>query len=192
MDELFWLRGIERLTIVTAAIVVVYLGYRLYLLGASSSRTQVDFSSQLMKFAASGTGPGLLFMVFGCAILVCSLIFGGVTSKVSIGKTATQEDVQSAIHVEAPGEAQADARPPAVTAPTVAVPIPNAQRPSSEAAAAGVPAPESPATAAAAGAREQRHPRWEDSAARRVARELSATTGTVEEQNMRRIPPSSR
>ena len=189
MDELFWLRGIERLTIVAGGIVIVYLGYRLYLLGAGSSRTQVDFSSQLMKFAASGTGPGLLFMVFGCAILVCSLIFGGVTSKVSTGETVMREDVQSAIQGAAPGPAQADARLPSATTPTATVPIPNAQAPSSAAATPGTPAP---GTAAAPAAHEVIRPRWEDSAARRVAKELSATTGAVEEQNMRKIPPHAR
>ena len=88
MLDLFVIRGVERVLIIVGAIFFGYLGYKLYLHGITSSRSQVDFDSKFMKFAVSGTGPGLLFMVFGAIVLVFSLVFGRVSSK----ETLTSEE----------------------------------------------------------------------------------------------------
>jgi hypothetical protein len=100
MDDLFLMRGIERLTIVLGGIALAYLGYKLYLHGASSSESRMNFSSQFMKFAASGTGPGLLFMAFGSIILVCSLVFGGVSSLVRTRDSSTERAVSERAELE--------------------------------------------------------------------------------------------
>jgi hypothetical protein len=168
MDELFWLRQVAHLTAVASGI-VIYLGCCLYVMGARSPGSPVAYSSRLMKSAASGTGPGLLCIAFGSAILVCSLVFGAVASKVSSGETA-MSDVQSATNAELRG-APGYAHDPSVTTPSAAMPS---------------------APPASSAVREERRPRWEGSAARRAARDLSATTGSIDEQNMIRIPPASR
>jgi len=183
MDELFWLRQVAHLTAVASGI-VIYLGFCLYVVGARPSGSQVAYSSRLMKFAASGTGPGLLWMLFGSAILVCSLVFGGVASKVDSGETVTL-DVQSAISAE-PRGAPAYAYDRSVTTPSTAMPIPNAQGLAPETARTPSPPVASPAV------REERRPRWEASPARRAARDLSATTGSIDERNLISIPPGSR
>ncbi len=187
MDELFWLRQVARLTAVASGI-VIYLGYCLYAyaVGARSSGSRVAYSSRLMKLAASGTGPGLLCMVFGCAILVCSLVFGRVASTLSPGETVML-DVQSATNGE-PRGAPAYAHDRSVATPSAAMPIPNAEDLAPEAATARTPSP----PAASPAVREERRPRWEASPARRAARDLSATTGSIDERNLISIPPGSR
>ena len=185
MDELFWLRQIAHLTAVTSGI-VIYLGYCLCIAGARSSESQGAYTSRLMKLAPLGTGPGLLCMLFGSAILICSMVFGEVASKGSSGETVVL-GVQSASNGE-PRGAPAYAQDRAATMPSAAMPIPNPKGLAPEAATARTPS----TPAASPAVREERRPRWEGSAARRAARDLSAMTGSIDEQNMIRIPPGSR
>ena len=65
MRELVWVRCIERLTIVGSAAFVVFLGYRLYTIGATQGESEFSYEGMLLK----GTGPGLLFMLGGIFLL---------------------------------------------------------------------------------------------------------------------------
>lgn len=99
MVDLFFFRGVERIIIVLAATFFAYLGYKLYIHGITATRSQIDFKSKFMKFAVSGTGPGLVFMVFGAVVLVFSLVLGGVST--------TSQSVTSEETVKRQGGAQA-------------------------------------------------------------------------------------
>jgi hypothetical protein len=145
--------------------------------------------SQLLKFAAAVTGPGLLFVGFAWAIFLCALIFGGVASEVRTGEMVISEDIRAAIHARARDGAQSDTRQPSVTAPTVTAPMPNAPAASREAATSGAL---SSTTGNLPVVDDVRRPRWEDSAARRAAKEISATTSAIDEQNMRKVPSAAR
>ena len=70
-------RGLERLLIVTGAIFLVYLGYRLFLFGVEKGRNHLSTElSESFKIVFSGTGPGLFFMAFGSLVLVIALFTG--------------------------------------------------------------------------------------------------------------------
>jgi hypothetical protein len=186
MDPLFLLRGIERLTIVAGGILVAYLGYKLYLRGASSSPTQVDISSQFMRFAASGTGPGLLFMAFGSAILVCSLIFGGVTTHSTVtSPTAASGDAAAAPEAEPASAPQSSeqSRPP--VAPAVDSPSANAQRlpPVAPAVEAAIPT-----TVSEPRRHEEQPPRVVKRAAKPRAKDPPGTAGVIEQGSVMRAP----
>ena len=71
-DPFVW-RGIERLLIVLGAVFFGYLDYRLYILGFTKGDVKVDVKSPVVRFVISGTGPGLLFMVFGGSVLITAL-----------------------------------------------------------------------------------------------------------------------
>lgn len=75
MDPIVW-RGIERLVICLGAIAFAYLGYRLYAIGIKPGRNTTTVESPLLKFALSGTGPGLFFMAFGATVLAIALSTG--------------------------------------------------------------------------------------------------------------------
>ena len=70
-------RGIERLVVAGGAIFLIYLGYRLYVKGLSSGAVKGSADTTFMKFAVSGTGPGILFMCFGALVLALGLLTGG-------------------------------------------------------------------------------------------------------------------
>jgi hypothetical protein len=77
-------RGLERLLIVVCATIIAYLGYRLYRTGPSGrpdheGPTGVDFGSNFVRFAVSGTGPGLAFMALGMAVIIVALFTGGAS-----------------------------------------------------------------------------------------------------------------
>jgi hypothetical protein len=75
-EPIVW-RGVERLGIIVGAIFFGWLGFQLYKLGLSSGASKLDVKSPLIRFAMSGTGPGLLFMAFGALVLIFSLATGG-------------------------------------------------------------------------------------------------------------------
>jgi len=56
------------------------LGYKLYTNGITKSKSNLNVQSPILKFAVSGTGPGLLFMAFGALILVWSVSNGGAST----------------------------------------------------------------------------------------------------------------
>ena len=78
-DPVIW-RGIERLIIVLSAALFGFLGYRLYVKGISKSKSDLNVQSPILRFAVSGTGPGLLFMAFGALVLVWSVSIGGAST----------------------------------------------------------------------------------------------------------------
>lgn len=79
------LRGLERLIVVFGAIFFAYLGYRLFLAGIDQGPGKVEAQTRFYKFAFSGVGPGLFFMVFGAIILITALFTGGAKSKIDSG-----------------------------------------------------------------------------------------------------------
>lgn len=104
--DIFWMRGLERILVVVGAIIFGYLGYRLYVLGISGTQSKVNFNSQLMKFAASGTGPGLLFMIFGAVVLVFSLALGGTREIVSTERVEKSTESHSNAAVSSSGSSK--------------------------------------------------------------------------------------
>ncbi|TGM10265.1 hypothetical protein EHQ81_19345 [Leptospira selangorensis] len=78
MDPIVF-RGIERLIIAFGGIFFGYLGYRLFIHGITTKKSDLKFESAGMNIVFSGTGPGLFFMIFGGIILITSLYSGGVS-----------------------------------------------------------------------------------------------------------------
>jgi len=75
-DPVFY-RGWERIVVVMGAILLTYLGYRLFLFGFHHGRGRLEGKSKLYELTFSGTGPGLFFMILGALILLVSLATGG-------------------------------------------------------------------------------------------------------------------
>ncbi|MGJ4789508.1 hypothetical protein EHQ52_15365 [Leptospira koniambonensis] len=78
MDPIAY-RGIERLIIAFGGIFFGYLGYRLFMKGITTTKSDLKFESVGLNIVFSGTGPGLFFMIFGAIILITSLYSGGVS-----------------------------------------------------------------------------------------------------------------
>jgi hypothetical protein len=77
-NPMIW-RGLERIIISLGAIAFGYLGYKLYKLGVKKNRNTLTVKSSFLKFALSGTGPGLVFMAFGATVLIAGLFTGGAS-----------------------------------------------------------------------------------------------------------------
>jgi hypothetical protein len=92
MDEIFFARAAERVLVDCGAIFFGYLGYKLYIRGIGARPATIQFKSKLAQFAASGTGPGLVFMGFGAVILTVALLFGGVKES---SKTTASSGLQT-------------------------------------------------------------------------------------------------
>ena len=95
-------RGLEKIVIDIGAIITIYLGYRLYRLGIDKGTSQVTFEPTFLnlplgKFICSGTGPGLVFMLIGAAILCVSLYIQTVT------KVTTPSDKKIELPFNKPG-----------------------------------------------------------------------------------------
>jgi hypothetical protein len=69
-------RGCERLLIIIAAMLIAILGYLLFRLG-TKSHNEIGFKTSFITFIVSGTGPGLVFMIFSSFILMYALYYGG-------------------------------------------------------------------------------------------------------------------
>ncbi|TGL58718.1 hypothetical protein [Leptospira sarikeiensis] len=91
MDPIAY-RGIERLLIAFGGILFGYLGYRLFLKGITTTKSDLKFESASLNIIFSGTGPGLFFMIFGAIILITSLYSGGVSvsEKTSLDEKNTE------------------------------------------------------------------------------------------------------
>ena len=76
---------VERVATISAAVIFVYLGYRLFTFGVSEGISRFEASSNIFKLAFSGAGPGLLFMAFGGVVLVFIVQTGGYTKVVPRG-----------------------------------------------------------------------------------------------------------
>jgi len=77
MDPILF-RSIERIVIAVGGIIFAYLGYRLYRHGITEGASKIKIESRWWKLLLSGTGPGLIFMLFGTIILVAGLYLGGI------------------------------------------------------------------------------------------------------------------
>ena len=72
-DPIF-LRSVERILLVAAAIYLGFLGYKLFLYGIASGRSASNPQLQVPTALYSGVAPGLFFMfVAGAVVLVVSL-----------------------------------------------------------------------------------------------------------------------
>ncbi len=85
-----FLRGMERLLVVGGAIVLSYLGYRLFVFGVREGESRLSAESPFYKIVLSGTGPGLFFMAFGALVLISALYTGGAER----GDRAPTEETQ--------------------------------------------------------------------------------------------------
>lgn len=72
VDPIVW-KGVERILIAIGAIIFGCLGYRLYMEGFARKKEKNAAHSLFLRFALSGTGPGLAFMVFGAFLLYMTL-----------------------------------------------------------------------------------------------------------------------
>ena len=83
MEQLIPLIGqvIERCVIAIGGIIIVYLGYRLYLFGAKTGRGELSAKLKFADFLLKGSGPGLFFMAFGSIILITALFTGKVITE---------------------------------------------------------------------------------------------------------------
>src|SRR5262245_8215472 len=78
-DILLATRALERVLIVGAATLCIFLGYRLYLHGITKGQIKWQSSASLVpKVLLSGTGPGLAFMAFGALVLIVAVLKGPV------------------------------------------------------------------------------------------------------------------
>lgn len=82
-DPIIW-RGVERVVIAVGAIAFGYLGYKLYINGITRGTSEVEVKYSFVRFAVSGTGPGLVFMTFGAVVLVTGLSTGGASTNEKI------------------------------------------------------------------------------------------------------------
>ena len=81
--DIIILRGFERIIIVLGAIFIGYLGYRLYINGASVGKNTLKTNFGDVSLILTGIGPGIFFMAFGSLVLVAALYFGGAEYKSS-------------------------------------------------------------------------------------------------------------
>jgi len=68
-----FLRGIERVIINLGAILMTYLGYKLFIFGIEKGYAKLTAETKFYKIVFSGTGPGLFFMAFGAIVLIAAL-----------------------------------------------------------------------------------------------------------------------
>ena len=72
------LRAAERCFICGGGVLLVLLGYSLFVLGMSKGSGKLEAKSRLGAIVLSGSGPGLFFMAFGAIVLIVGLLKGGV------------------------------------------------------------------------------------------------------------------
>jgi len=74
LRDAIFLRGFQLILIISASILFLFIGYKLFRYGVDKGRSKLRHQSELHKLIFSGSGPGLIFMVFGGLVLVFSLI----------------------------------------------------------------------------------------------------------------------
>lgn len=87
-DPIVWV-GLERIIVVVGGVAFGFLGFLLYRLGITKGKIETNVEFWLIRFALSGTGPGLFFMAFGAAVLGVALLSG--RASVSIYSPAKDE-----------------------------------------------------------------------------------------------------
>jgi TonB family protein len=73
-----FLRAVQLILIITAGIIFVILGYKLFLYGVDRGRSKLRSKSEPYKLIFSGSGPGLFFMVLGGLIIIFSIYSVGI------------------------------------------------------------------------------------------------------------------
>ena len=73
MEDQLLIRGIERIIIVIAGIVSLYLGYSLFIKGVSGEAS-LHVEHNKTKIQLLNAAPGLFFAALGCVILVYSIL----------------------------------------------------------------------------------------------------------------------
>jgi TonB family protein len=68
-----FLRAVQIILIITAGIIFVVLGYKLFLYGVDRGRGKLRSKSETYKLIFSGSGPGLFFMILGGLIVLFSI-----------------------------------------------------------------------------------------------------------------------
>lgn len=71
-------RLFERWLIVIEAMIIVYLGYKLFVLGVETTQTKLGTKLGFIELVVQGTAPGLFFMVLGSIILLACLYTGQI------------------------------------------------------------------------------------------------------------------
>src|ERR1043166_7341094 len=94
-------RGIELLIIVCGGILFGYLGYRLFLFGATSGSANLSTESKFVKLVFSGSAPGLFFMFGGGCILVAAILRGGAETRTSDVSRPLIDAAESSVSAEA-------------------------------------------------------------------------------------------
>jgi hypothetical protein len=86
-DPVFIL-GVERLVAILVGAFVVHLGFKLFFLRVSTSKTTVSGEGSFGKWFLSGTAPGIFFMAAGVAVIVASVVCGSAEADETVGPVA--------------------------------------------------------------------------------------------------------
>lgn len=87
-DPVFIL-GVERLVGILVGAFVVHLGFKLFFLRVSTSKTTVSGEGSFGKWFLSGTAPGIFFMAAGVAVIVASVLSGSAEADETVGPVTT-------------------------------------------------------------------------------------------------------
>lgn len=88
------MRGLERCIITIGAILIAYLGYKLFLHGITKGRGELTAKAKFINIVLSGSGPGLFFMAFGAIVLLAGL-YSGRTNAVKVEAIVAPEKIQA-------------------------------------------------------------------------------------------------
>lgn len=72
MDEILWIRGVERLLIVLFGGMAIYLGYRLFAVAAAAEGS-LDATAKGWKLSLRRVAPGVFFALFGMVVLALGM-----------------------------------------------------------------------------------------------------------------------
>ena len=110
MFDAFFLQGIKNILVVVAAMQMVYVGYLLYRLKVSNAPTSAQIKNPLMILTINGTGPGIVAMGLGAAILIMALQTTVSTADQTSGSSFGGTDwVPSGSEAESPAQKKDDA-----------------------------------------------------------------------------------
>lgn len=79
-DWIFYFRGAERLLIVGAAAMSIYLGYKLFIMGVTG-KASLLVQYEKSKLQLINAAPGLFFALFGALVLAVAISRPAITSR---------------------------------------------------------------------------------------------------------------
>jgi hypothetical protein len=80
----------------------IVLGYRLFTLGVTGGKS-VEAKTAWGRLVIGGTGPGLVFMTWGCSVMIYALIYGGAeVTKAGAQPVVPDRQVLKTVAVEVP------------------------------------------------------------------------------------------